>query len=257
MKFLKKILNIFKDIIDTFFLMVSSFAIIFTRWNVGRKTFIDLTLNQILYTGIGGLLIIGIAGFGIGLLITIILSTFELNSNILNMLQSTILSEVLIKELSPLLTALMLTSRSGTAIATEVGNMNANREFDALTSMGIDVIHFVIAPRIIGMVIAILALNIYFCFLAVISSGLTLTFYGISFNVFMSSFFKSIDFSDIILSLIKTIGCGLIISAVTCNQAYTKSITFTEVPKILTKSIGRTIIWVFLYYGFVTLLSYL
>ncbi|MCK6599103.1 MAG: ABC transporter permease, partial [Bdellovibrionaceae bacterium] len=57
---------------------------------------------------------------------------------------------VLVREIGPLLTALVVIARSGTAVSTEVGNMRANREIEALESIGINPLSFIVFPRILG-----------------------------------------------------------------------------------------------------------
>lgn len=237
--------------------MFRSITIFITKWNTGSIIVFDNTVKQVLFTGIGGLRIVSIAGIGLGILIPVMFLSLSLPHNLVSNLYGQALSTVIIRELGPLFSAFIVISRSGTAIATEIGNMNANKEFDALKSMGIDVIHFIIAPRIIGMVIALMCLNVYLCFLSVMTSAVVFNFENISFNVFFESLFDSLDFKSIVLSFIKTLGFGFIISTVSCYQGYGKRITFTEVPKVLTKATGSSIVWVIIYYAFISVLSYL
>jgi len=257
LKIINKIISSLKDTINTIFLMFSAISRFFTRWNTGGAIIWDMTIKQILFTGLGSLLVVTIAGVGIGAVVSVIFFSFPIPKEIIIMVLGQALTVVIITELGPFLTALVLISRSGTAIATEIGNMNANKEFDTLTSMGIDVTHFVITPRVIGMVLAILCLNIYLCFLSVITSAVFFNFKNISYNVFFNKFFSSLEFRNIFLSLLKSLGFGFIISAISCYQGYKKGMTFTEVPKVLTKSTGQCIIWCFFYYAFITILSYL
>ncbi len=257
MKILKKLYYTIRELLNTIYLMFNSISVIFTRWNTGSKILLENTIKQVLFTGIGGIQVVGLAGLGFGLVLSIIFFSFGFPNDLLANLQGQVLTIVTVKELGPLLTALILISRSGTAIATEIGNMNANREFDALTSMGIDVVHYVISPRIIGMVLAIICLNIYFCFISVIISAIVFNFNNISYNVFFNSFFDSLEFDIIFLSFLKTLGFGFIISTISCYEGYGKKITFNDVPKILTRATGKCVVWCFLYYGFITILSYI
>ncbi|MFW5799267.1 MAG: ABC transporter permease [Spirochaetota bacterium] len=257
MNILTRLYNSLKEIIETINLMFNAIVSFFTRWYTGGLIVFEATIDQIWFTGIKGMHVIGMAGIGLGLIVSTILLSFGLPVNIVTSMQGQILTLVIIRELGPLLTALIIISRSGTAITTEIGNMNANKEFDALTSMGIDVIHFVVSPRIIGMVIAVISLNIYLCFLSVITSAVVFNFNNVSYNIFFNSFFDNLEFSSVFITLIKAIGFGFIISSISCYQGYRKPLTFTDVPRVLTKSTGKCIIWCFLYYAFITILSYL
>lgn len=73
-----------------------------------------------------------------------------------------------IRELGPLLTAFIVVGRSGTAIATELGNMSVNREVTALRLMGIPISRFVIMPRMVGMVVSMICLTLYFDVVAIL-----------------------------------------------------------------------------------------
>ncbi len=257
MKILKKMYYSLRELLNTIYLMFNSFTVIFTRWKTGGTLVLENTVKQVLFTGIGGLQVVGLAGFGFGLVLSIIFFSFGFPNDILTNLHGQVLTIVIVRELGPLLTALILISRSGTAMATEIGNMNANREFDALTSMGIDVVHYVITPRILGMVLAIICLNVYFSFISVIISAVVFNINNISYNVFFNTFFDSLEFNNIFLSFLKTIGSGIIISTISCYEGYRKKITFNDVPKILTRATGKCVVWCFLYYGFITILSYI
>lgn len=257
MKLIYIIISKIKEFINTIFLLFTSLGLFITRGSTGGAIVLDSAIKQVVFTGIGGLLVVGLAGIGLGAIVSIIFLSLGLPHDLITEVHGQILTLVYIREFGPLLTALIVISRSGTAITTEIGNMNANKEFDALTSMGIDVIHYVITPRIIGTVLAIISLNIYFCFLSVIVSAVMFNFNDISYNVFFSNFFDSLEFKNIFLSFLKSMGFGFIISAISCYQGYSKRITFIDVPKIITKSTGQCIIWCFLYYAFVTILSYI
>ncbi len=257
LKLISKLISNIKEFINTIFLLFSSIILFFTRWYTGGTIVLDNTVKQIVFTGIGGLQVVGLAGIGLGSIVSIIFLSLGLPYDLITGIHGQVLTLVYIRELGPLLTALIVISRSGTAITTEIGNMNANKEFDSLTSMGIDVVHYVISPRIIGTVLAMISLNIYFCFLSVIVSAVIFNFNDISYNVFFSNFFNSLEFKNIFLSFLKSVGFGFIISSISCYQGYAKRITYIDVPKIITKSTGQCIVWCFLYYAFVTILSYI
>ena len=69
---------------------------------------------------------------------------------------------VLFRELRPLLTAIIVIGRSGTAIATELGNIVIAHELEAIQVMGINPVYFIVTPRIIGVTIAVLSLTAIF-----------------------------------------------------------------------------------------------
>src|SRR5690606_35674705 len=73
---------------------------------------------------------------------------------------------IIIRELAPLLTALIVIARSGTAVASEIGNMRVNREIEALEAMGIHPLSYIVFPRLMGGVVSVVCLAVYFVLIA-------------------------------------------------------------------------------------------
>jgi phospholipid/cholesterol/gamma-HCH transport system permease protein len=73
-----------------------------------------------------------------------------------------ILVLIIVRELGPVLTAFIITSRSGSAITTELGNMIVSHEIEAYESVGINPVTYLAVPRLLGVVFSMIILNIYF-----------------------------------------------------------------------------------------------
>src|SRR6266850_7049442 len=73
----------------------------------------------------------------------------------------TIMVVVVVRELGPLVTALLVLARIGTANVVELGTARATGEVEALEALGIDPVHYLIAPRVLGMVIGVFSLTVY------------------------------------------------------------------------------------------------
>jgi len=120
---------------------------------------------QIYFTGWQALPLITVMGLGTG-------SIFVLQSLAnLTLLGGTqmignFLIIMVLREAGPLLVALVVIARSGTAVAAEIGNMRANREIEALESMGINPLSYIVFPRVFGGTISVLCLAFYFNFIA-------------------------------------------------------------------------------------------
>jgi|GEM_PF-213748 len=82
----------------------------------------------------------------------------------------------IVREVAPLLTALIVIARSATAVATELGNMRANGEIEALQAMGINPYSFVVYPRLVGGIISVGALSFYFVFFALVGGYIITAF---------------------------------------------------------------------------------
>src|SRR6185436_17154942 len=126
-------------------------------------------LTQILYTGFQAVGLISAIGGLLGA--TIAIQTELMVPSADSALIGKILVAVVLRELAPLLTAIIVGGRSGTAIATELGNMQVNREVLALSALGIDPMRFVVQPRLVSAAVSVVVLMVYFCAVALLSTA--------------------------------------------------------------------------------------
>jgi len=123
----------------------------------------------------------------------------------------------LAREIAPLMTAFLITGRVGSTIAAELASMKVNEQIDAMESMAVDPISYLVAPRVIGMFIVLPLLCGVFMFFGMLGS----LFIGlIVFSVDEGVFFEKLTFiiqpKDIIAGLEKSLAFGLIISTMSC-----------------------------------------
>ncbi len=121
------------------------------------------------------------------------------------------------RELAPLMTAILVAGRSGSAFAAELGTMKVSEEIDALETMGFDSMTFLIIPRILSVVIAMPLLTLI-TDIAGIAGGLVaaLGTLDISFSGYINQLQIAVGYEDIASGLIKSIVYGFLISAVGC-----------------------------------------
>src|SRR5712691_1683921 len=130
----------------------------------------------------------------------------------------TIMVIVVVRELGPLLTALLVLARIGTANVIELGTARALGEVEALEALGIDPVHYLVAPRVTGMAIAVFALTVYL----ILGSLLSGYFWAFLQDVPLraSDYFRQLAASlsglDFALLALKTSAFGFIIAIVTC-----------------------------------------
>ena len=143
---------------------------VFTPGAAARATVRRIMLMQILFTGFEAVTLVSIMGLLVGA--TLIIQTRLVMPGSGGELLGKILVTVVLRELAPLTTAVIVSSRSGTAIATELGNMKANSEVAALSAMGIDPPRFIVLPRLIGAAVSVIILMIYFSAVAIVGGYL-------------------------------------------------------------------------------------
>ena len=164
----------------------------------------------------------------------------------------------LTRETAPLLTALVVIARSGTAVASEVGNMRANREIEALESLGINPLSFIVFPRVIGGVISVLALAFYFNLIALMGGFfLTKAVHHMPIGFYMDSLLKAFAKEDLFIFLAKNSFSGMIIFVVSSYQGLSVRNSPHEVPQVTTQAVVKSIIYVTVFNMTVTALVYL
>lgn len=209
-------------------------------------------LRQILFTGYEALPLISFLALAIGGLI--ILQGTNLLSNFgQGIWVHIILVTVVVTELSGILTALVVVARSGTAISTELGNMKVRREIDLIESFGISPIGYLVVSRIIGVVVAMVLLVIYFNVIAVMGGWLfSRIFNHLEFRAFMNDFLSVLKISHVVSSLIKSIVFGIIVSSFSTYQGMNVGQASTEVPQATIRAVVSSIFAVILCDGLIS-----
>ncbi len=167
-----------------------------------------------------------------------------------------ILVWVVMRELAPLLTAIIVIARSGTAIAAELGSMKINGEIDSLEMMGIPAQRYLLFPRIIGVTGSLLILVIYFV-MASSLAGFTVAAAGwhITYEQFSQGILLALGAKEILLLFGKSILFGLCISATCCCYGLSVDRSVTEIPQVATKAVMSSLLLVFFLDGLLTYLS--
>ena len=127
----------------------------------------------------------------------------------------------LIRELGPVLTAIMITARAGSAITAEIGIQRISEQIDALHTMRIDPFRYLISPRITAAIISFPLLTALFDFIGIIGgyiSGVALL--GLNAGVYSHSIQSNVDMKDLTDGFIKAIVFAVIVATVCCYQGY-------------------------------------
>lgn len=231
--------------------------VFFTRHTYGQRVIWRNTVKQILFTGVDSLPVI--SGVSVLLGMVIIIQMYTLLPGLgSGELLSSILVLVIVRELGPLLTAFIIIGRSGTALSTEIGNMMVSHEIEALRSMGIDPIRFIVAPRLVGMVISMIMLGIYFDVVGLLGGFLVAQVQvNLPFDVFMDNLMRVMRVEDIYIGLVKNTFFGISIALVACYQGMQVRLAVTEVPQKTTKAVVGSIFFCFFFNALFTAVFYI
>lgn len=219
-----------------------------------RATVQRVIVAQIMYTGVQALSLISIIAFLLGGIIVI---QANLMAPTDGELLGKILVAVVLRELAPLLTAIVVAGRSGTAIATELGNMKVNSEVLALSSLGIDPPRFIVLPRLVAAVVSVLVLMIYFSVVALFGAFvLAQLTANATWGSLYSGLSRGVMAFDLGLFLLKGVGLGTIVGWLSCHYGLQVKSSPTEVPQQASRAVVMSLLCGVVYSTFITALFY-
>jgi len=251
----------FKRIRDLNFYIALSFSVFILSLNPynWKRTTREVLARQILFTGIDAFKFLGIVAFIVGIIVVVQLKLW-LNQAGQSELLGQLLVSVVIRELAPLITTLIIIARSGTAIATELANMRVGDETTILEAQGIDPVKYLVMPRMVGMAISVFSLTIFFIFIAIaggyLSGQMIYDKMGIP-TIFIKSILQAIKLDDIYNLLIKTTCIPFLIAAICCTQGLKIEGAITEVPQATSKACEYSIELLFICSVLVSIITYI
>ena len=127
----------------------------------------------------------------------------------------------LTREISPVFAALMVTARAGSAMAAELGNMRVTEQIDALTTMGVSPVQYLLSPRMIASVLMVPLLCILYTCVGMSGSWLVaVEWLSVDPGIFISNIEKYLTLDDFWMGEIKACAFGFLISAISCHQGF-------------------------------------
>jgi len=147
-----------------------------------------------------------------------------------------VLMGLIVTELSPFLTVLLITLRSSAAINTEMAVMKVNREIRTLEIFRIDIIDYLVMPRIINGIISIVLLSSLFS-IVLLASGILFArvIFSMNMDVYSNLVLNSTDFSDIVISLCKCAVYGFFITLIPIRFGLRASRELTSIPVVVSQ----------------------
>src|SRR6202047_488504 len=125
------------------------------------------------------------------------------------------------RELGPLMTAIAVSGRSGSAFAAEIGTMKVTEEIDSLRVMALEPIEFVLAPKYLAALIAVPCLSVVANVCGILAGGLFMFFSThLSPALYLHYVFEAIDLRDIVMGLITRVVFGTIVAQVGCLEGF-------------------------------------
>ncbi len=180
------------------------FPVVKQLYHIGSRS-----VFVILFTGLFTGMVLGLQGYNT-------LSKFGAEG-----LLGTAVALSLIRELGPVMAALMVTGRAGSAICAEIGIMRISEQIDALECMAIDPHKYVVAPKFIAGIISLPLLTALFNVIGILGGYLVgVGILGINEGAYFSSMYKDVQFGDIYMGFVKSLCFGILIIWICSSKGY-------------------------------------
>lgn len=185
---------------------------------IRRPPSFSLVRDQMFDVGVMSLPVVAITGLFTGMVLAA-QSFFQLSDKGLASATGLMVTKAMMVELGPVLTAFMVTGRVGAAMCAELGTMRVTEQIDALRSMAVDPLRYLVAPRFIAGIFMLPLLTVFSCIMGIIGGYIiAVEYYGMAPNSFLDPLPIHITSFDFISGLIKAFVFGIIIVTISCYK---------------------------------------
>lgn len=248
--FTEQVLLLIENLGDGINLLIQS-----VRYSISCRSVWRDAIEQIAVVGVNSLLLVMItvafSGLVLSLYSTLFLTKFGAGSYVGGSLGLSI-----VREIAPVLTAVVVTARSGSAIAAEIGSMKVTEQIDALRSLAISPIQFLVAPRVVACFIVFPILTIFGNVMGLTGGYLIAVAKGLPGSVYTGSAARMVDGYDISMGLIKGAVFGLVVALVCCQQGLRTRGGATGVGRSTTNAVVISIVLIYILNFFLAYLMF-
>ena len=214
------------------------------RFLTGRARFRPKDLwVSIQECGVEAIPIVTLISFLIGMILAFV-GNVQLTNFGANLLVADLVAIAMVREMGVVMTAIIMSGRTGAAFAAHIGSMKANEEIDALQTAGFDPIDFLVLPRLLALVLMMPLLTIYANFIGIIGGMMVGAFVGIPATLFWNETLLSITLTTSSLGIIKSVFFGAAIAISGCMQGMLSGRSSPAVGEATTHAIVAAITWV-------------
>jgi len=218
-------------------------GVLVSQFRVARAVIRPLTLAHLHRSGFRLLPMVVFLALALGLLV--IGQTVALMTRLgANAYLGAVMVTVVVRELGPLLTALLILSRCGIANVIELGTARALGEVEALEVLGIDPVHYLVVPRVLGMALGTFALAVYLILIALGGGYLWAFLQEVPLRP--SDYFRqlaeALNGMDFVLLTLKTGAFGFVIAVVTCYHGLAQQLRLEQVSRAAVRAMAQSVI---------------
>ena len=189
-------------------------------WGIRPPYRARLLVESMEFIGIGSIFIISLTAFFVGAVLALQLvdgfRDFGAESQ-----SGAVIGLALAREVGPVFAALMVTSRAGSAMTTEIGSMRVTNQIDALVTMAVNPVQYLVVPRVVAGFVMLPVLTMLFNIVGVFGAFLVaVSLLGLDPGVFMDRLKWLVDWEDVSQGLIKAMVFGVAVSLIACRQGF-------------------------------------
>lgn len=221
-----------------------------------RKQSLDQLIGQIYFSGVEAIPLVGFLALIIGSA-TILQAATVMPKIGAGDYFGNVMVLVVIREVGPLFTAFLVAGRTGSALSTYLGNMKVQQEIDALKTMGVDPVRYLVFPSFAAVIISMFCLTILFNLVAIFGGFLVVKMLSLtiadfsevqlSMSLFLERIFASMGVLDAVLGIIKPLFFGILVSIIACFHGINVGNDIRGVPKATTNGVVNSFVCITLF----------
>lgn len=233
---------------DTLFLSIGALF----RGKVPWRTFIDQSIRL----GSDSLPIIALISFLVGFT-TALQAGYQLLQFGANIYIADMVGVAMVAELGPLMTAIVMAGRSGSSVAAEISTMVISEEVDALKTMGINPVRYVLVPKMFALVFSMPLLTVMSMVVGIMGGAIVALFYlDLSFQAFWTELVQAVALKDLLVSMLKAVTFAVIVGLTAGHTGFRASGGATGVGRATTASVVASIFLVIVFDALYSVIFY-
>jgi phospholipid/cholesterol/gamma-HCH transport system permease protein len=206
----------------------------------------DDTFSSMKKVGVDALPVVGLISFLLGLIMAF-MSSVQLQQFGANIYVASLVSLSMVRELGPIMTAIIVAGRSGSAFAAEIGTMKISDEVDALFTMGFDPTRFLVVPKMLASVITVPILTLFSDLFAILGGLVVGVFMlDLTANAYMAQTLKTLTLFDVFWGFLKAAVFALLIAGIGCLKGFQVRGGAAEVGQATTSAVVSSIFLIIL-----------
>jgi len=205
--------------------------------------------------GVNALPVIALIGLLLGLIFAFE-SAMSLRRFGADIFVANLIGLAMLREMGPLMTAIILTGRSGSAFAAEIGTMKVREEIDALTTMGLEPVRFLVLPRVLAAVVITPVLTVFAIAFGLFGGGVVMRSLGYPFVAYVNQMLTAVTVADLRNGLIKSLAYGIVVAAIGCLRGLQTTTGASAVGQSTTNAVVSGIVLIAIVDGIFALVYY-